>query len=310
MRLISIFSVLFAVLILTSCRELNYKKSPSGFAYKVFSDGKGKPVKLNNIVKFHIEDKVNDSVYKTTFGSSPYYVQTTTLGGETYDIPEIWTKLRVGDSVVVVQSLDTFIKRNATLPSEIKKGDRYIRTIKILGVFENDSLANLDKEKDNAALTANEKADIKKYLAAHKIEGVQEMPSGLFVKITNPGTGNLIDSGKLVSVKYKGLNWSGRIFDTNMDSSFGRSALLDFTVDVTPMIKGFNETIKMMRKGAEATAYIPSTLGYGPEGIPPTINSNEKLIFEIKVVDVKDSPLPAPVTNPVADSTKKKKSKN
>ena len=94
--------------------------------------------------------------------------------------------------------------------------------------MKNDSLAQEDQRKDNDKLVANEKEDIKKYLAVNKIEGVKETPSGAFIKILNPGTGNLIDSGNYVSVRYKGMNWSGKIFDTNMDSSFGRTELLNF----------------------------------------------------------------------------------
>ena len=307
MRLLSTISMFAAVIALASCGKLNYKTSPSGFPYKIFGDGKGQQVQLNHVVKFHIENKVNDSVYRTTFGAAPAYVQTTAFN-ERYDISEIWGKLRVGDSVIVIQSLDTFLKRNSSLPAEIKKGVRLILTLKILGVFENDSLAKVDQKKDNEKLVANEKEEIKKYLADNKIEGVQETPSGAFVKIINPGTGNLIDSGNHVSVKYKGMSWSGKVFDTNMDSSFGRTALLDFTVDVTQMIEGFSEAIKLLGKGGEATVYIPSVLGYGAEGNPPMVNPNEKLIFEIKVVDVKDkAPSAEPVTKRLpVDSIRKK----
>ena len=129
MRLNSFISISIAAVLISACGKLNYKKSPSGFPYIVFSDGKGERVKVSAVVKFHIENKVNDSVYRTTFGSAPAYVQTS-IFGERYDISEIWTQLRVGDSVIVIQALDTFIKRNSTLPPEIKKGDRLIITMR------------------------------------------------------------------------------------------------------------------------------------------------------------------------------------
>ena len=110
MRLLSTISLFAVVILFASCENLNYKTSPSGFPYKVFSDGKGQLIKLNNIVKYHIEDKVNDSVYGTTFGGSPKYFQTTAFN-ERYDISEIFGKLRVGDSVIVIQSIDNFLKK-------------------------------------------------------------------------------------------------------------------------------------------------------------------------------------------------------
>lgn len=307
MRLHSFISIFITAVLVASCGKLNYKKSPSGFPYVIFSDGKGERVKINKVVKFNIENKVNDSVYRTTFGLAPAYVQTSNIS-EGYDISEIWTQLRVGDSVIVIQSLDTFIKRNTSLPKEIKKGDRLVITMKILGVFESDSLADLDKKKDNDLQVANEKEEIRQYLKENKIEGYQETKLGVFVKIHNPGTGNPIDSGNYVSVKYNGINWSGKVFDSNIDSSFGRSALLDFTVDVSPMIKGFADGIKQMRKGTEATIYIPSILAYGADGNPPSIKPDEKVIFEIKVVDVKEqAPVAAPVVQPAVDSLRKRK---
>ncbi len=307
MRLHFFISIFITAVLVASCGKLNYKKAPSGFPYIVFSDGKGEQVKINKVVKFNIENKVNDSVYRTTFGLAPAYVQTSNLS-EGYDISEIWTQLRVGDSVIVIQSIDTFIKRNTPLPKELKKGDRLFITMKILGVFETDSLADLDKKKDNDLQVAKDKEDIKKYLKENKIEGYQETNLGVFVKIHNPGTGNLIDSGNFVSVKYHGMKWSGIIFDSNIDSSFGRSPLLDFTVDVSPMIKGFADGIKQMRKGTEATIYIPSALAYGADGNPPLINPNEKVIFEIKVVDIKDqAPVATPVVKHSMDSARKRK---
>ncbi len=306
MRLHSLISIFITAVLAVSCGKLNYKKAPSGFPYTVFSDGKGEQVKMNKVVKFNIENKVNDSVYRTTFGLAPAYVQTSNFS-EGYDISEIWTQLRVGDSVIVIQSIDTFIKRNTPLPKELKKGDLLVITMKILGVFETDSLADLDKKKDNDLQVAKDKEEIKKYLKENKIEGYQETKLGVFVKIHNPGTGNLIDSGNFVSVKYHGMKWSGKVFDSNIDSSFGRSPLLDFTVEVSPMIKGFADGIKQMRKGTEATIYIPSALAYGAEGNPPLINPNEKVIFEIKVVDVKDqAPVAAPVVQPKMDSLRKR----
>jgi FKBP-type peptidyl-prolyl cis-trans isomerase FkpA len=302
-------TILIAGVIFSSCGKLSYKKAPGGFPYKVFSNGKGEQIKPGSIIKLNIENKVNDSVYNTTFGKQPAYIQAQYMG-QKYDISEIWTQLRNGDSVVAVQSLDTFIKRNPDqLPPEIKKGDRLIVTLKILGVFKSDSAAKADQQNDTKILIAGEKEALKQYFKDNKIEGLQETPSGAFVKIINPGTGNLIDSGNYVTLMYRGRTLAGKIFDTNMDSSFGRTDPMPFTVDVNPMIKGFIEGLKFMRKGAEAKVYIPSMLAYGPEPQSQEIKPYEHLVFDIIVTDLKDKAPEPPalpqVQKTAIDSTKK-----
>jgi FKBP-type peptidyl-prolyl cis-trans isomerase len=302
-----IYLLTLIVIAFTSCGKLEYKKSASGLVYKIFGNGKDSLIRNGDFIKFHIENRVNDSIYRSTFGGTPAYVQAT-YSGEKYDISELWTRMRKGDSVIILQSLDTFLKKGVPLPSEIKKGDRLIVTLKILDVFKSDSAAQADQKKYQAAQAAIEKEELKKYFKEKNIEGLQETPSGAYVKIINPGTGPLIDSGKYVSVMYKGTNLSGKVFDTNMDTSFRHTEPLSFTVNVNPMIQGFVEGLKLLHNGSEAIFYIPSSLGYGANGNPPNVKPNENLIFNIKIMEVKDkAPEQASLPNPPKSDTTRKR---
>jgi FKBP-type peptidyl-prolyl cis-trans isomerase FkpA len=307
MRYSAFIIFILSAAILASCGKLDYKKSPGGLVYKIFSDGKGDSVKTGDYIKFNIENKVNDSVYSTTFGKDPAYVQASAFGNK-YDISELWTKMRKGDSLIVFQSLDTFLKRSSQLPPEIKKGDKLIVTIKILDIFKSDSAANADREKASLVNLPAEKEAVKKYLASNNIEGYQETPSGAFVKIIEPGTGNLIDSGNYVSVRYRGSLFSGSVFDGNMDSATYNKGPLSFTVNVDRMAKGFTEGVKMLRKGSVAKIYIPSSLAYGSSGNPPAIGPNENIMFDIKIENVQEkTPGPVPVPSNITDSLRKKR---
>jgi FKBP-type peptidyl-prolyl cis-trans isomerase FkpA len=42
-----------------------------------------------------------------------------------------------------------------------------------------------------------------------------------------------------------------------------------------------------MNVGEQGLLLIPSPLGYGPQGSPPTIPPNSILIFDVELVDVK-----------------------
>jgi len=61
---------------------------------------------------------------------------------------------------------------------------------------------------------------------------------------------------------------------------------LGFSVGSVNIIEGWNEGIKFMKEGGEATLIIPSVLGYGSSGsgsIPPY----STLIFDVELIDVR-----------------------
>jgi FKBP-type peptidyl-prolyl cis-trans isomerase FkpA len=218
----------------------------------------------------------------------PAYIPITSYT-EPYDISELWTKLKLGDSIVTVQMMDTFIKRSpGGVPPNFKKGDRVVTTVKILQIFESDSLARIDEKKNTDEMIAKEVVFLEKYLAEKNISA-QKTASGAWVQIINPGTGNPIDSGKFVSVNYTGTSFSGKKFDSNIDSAFGHVQPLQFIVGSGQMIKGFDEGVRFMKLGGTAKVYVPSMLGYGGNPDPRSgIKPFEHLIFDLTVTDVKD----------------------
>ena len=278
--------MVFAAAILVSCGKATYKKTPGGMPYKVFEGKDTQKVRIGDYIKVQLEIKVNDSVVNTT-GKLPTYIQVN-ASTQPYDLSELWTKLSLGDSVIATQMIDTFMKRNPeNFPPQFKKGDRVITHLKILGVFANDSLVRIVDEKGKKALAVVEIAEIEKYLADKKITA-QKTPSGAFVEITNPGTGNLADTGNYVTVNYTGTSWSGKRFDSNTDTAFQHVAPYSFVAGIGRMSKGFDEAILLLRKGGKGKIYVPSLLGYGGQPGTPLIKPYEHLIFDIELVDIKD----------------------
>ncbi len=279
---------LLATTFMIGCGKVTYRKTTGGMPYQVYK-GKGtQKVFGGNIIKAFITYKVKDSIYFTSFGKMPDYISVNPTA-QPYDISEVWTSLKVGDSVIATQMMDTFIKRNPTgMPPEFKKGDRIITTVKVVAVFTSDSAATADREKSEKEWAVSETALLAKYLADKKI-AVQKTPSGAFVQITTPGTGNPIDSGKYVSVNYTGTFFSGKKFDSNIDTAFHHVGPYSFTIGAKEMIQGFDEAVGLMKVGGTARVYVPSMLGYGARPNPQSgIKPYENLIFDIEVVDVKD----------------------
>jgi len=287
----NLFLFLFAAILLVACdKKASYKKTKGGMPYQLFKGKDTQQIKTGDFIKINITQKIKDSIYFTTDGALAQYQQITDQQSP-YDISELWTSLRVGDSIVTTQMMDTFIKRDPQrIPPQFKKGDKIITYIKILAVFKTDSATRADYDKSIQDMNVDEIKVIEKYLSEKKITA-QKTPSGAFVEVINPGTGNKIDSGKYISAKYTGTSWSGKKFDSNVDTAFGHTQPLSFVVGSTgpgSMIKGFDEGVRFLGLGGKAKVYIPSSLGYGGNPNSPLIKPYENLIFDIEIIDIKD----------------------
>ncbi|MBD3609108.1 MAG: FKBP-type peptidyl-prolyl cis-trans isomerase [Gammaproteobacteria bacterium] len=111
--------------------------------------------------------------------------------------------------------------------------------------------------------------------------GVKETATGLQYKVIKAGTGKKPTASDTVVVHYRGTLVNG----TEFDSSYGRGQPATFPVN--GVIKGWQEALQLMSKGAKYMVYIPSNLAYGQRGAGPQIGPNSTLIFEVELVDIK-----------------------
>ena len=139
-------------------------------------------------------------------------------------------------------------------------------------------------ESDKAAKEAAEAPKRKEMNAAWLAEngkrpGVKTTASGLQYEVLAAGTGGTPKMGDDVSVNYKGTLLNGTVFD----ASERRGGPASFTVG--EVIAGWNEALALMKEGDKWKLYISSELAYGEQG-PPSIGSNQVLIFEIEMLKV------------------------
>ncbi len=87
--------------------------------------------------------------------------------------------------------------------------------------------------------------------------------------------------GNMVAVIYKGTLLDGSVFDESADhdhplvTRLGRGELID----------GWEEALQKMHKGEKWILIVPSEMGYGARGKPPTIPRDATLVFEMELVD-------------------------
>ena len=114
-------------------------------------------------------------------------------------------------------------------------------------------------------------------------QGFKETKSGLRYQIIQEGNGKKAETGKMVSVHYKGQLADGTVFD----SSYKRNQPLDFQVGVGQVIAGWDEGIGLLKVGDKARFVIPSDLGYGSRGAGGVIPPDAILVFDVELMDVK-----------------------
>jgi len=128
-----------------------------------------------------------------------------------------------------------------------------------------------------------------------KKPGVTTTASGLQYEIIKKGSGRQPTDTDTVETNYRGTLVDGEEFDSNKD---GKPA----SFQVTGVVKGWTETLKLMHEGDKWRIFVPPDLGYGSAGSGEKIKADAILIFEMELVNI---PTAKPVeVKPAADAAK------
>ncbi|HMK55226.1 MAG TPA: FKBP-type peptidyl-prolyl cis-trans isomerase [Dissulfurispiraceae bacterium] len=138
------------------------------------------------------------------------------------------------------------------------------------------------QDKRTRELAAKNREEGKKFLDANKIkEEVSTLPSGLQYKILRVGDGPRANANDIVKLNYRGTLINGTEFDTTYNS---RGPAI---IKVDDAIKGWAESLQLMKAGSKWQLFVPADLAYGDKQfgrIPP----GSTLIFEIELLSLED----------------------
>ncbi len=292
-------SFLFAVLgilLLTACDNHGLKKTKSGLLYKIISDGKNPVVKRGQFMKLSFSQKIRDSILFSSASGMPAYVRIDSVPSNAYSPMEVFPLLRKGDSAVIVQLGDSIQRKsNQPLPPFIHKKDQIILTMRVDDVYETEAEVQKDKQAAAEVFHTKETKQVEDYLKEHNILATKTA-MGTFVQVLTVGDGPLIDSGKQVSVIYTGKAFpTGKVFETNDEA--GKQPI-KFVIGRRAIIPGWDDGLRLLRKGGTATLYIPAFLAYDAQPGPGK-TPNENLIFNVRIVDVSDAPAESALPMPM-----------
>ncbi|KKN06152.1 hypothetical protein LCGC14_1080260 [marine sediment metagenome] len=154
------------------------------------------------------------------------------------------------------------------------------------------------KEEERMAEFKKMKSDFVATLSEEK-EKVEELPSGLKILRLEESDGEKPKIGQKVNVYYAGYLEDGTLFDSNYEEVAKKNGVYDekrkqgrgyqpIPMDYSPdaqIIPGFKEGLQQMKVGDKVRLFIPSHLGYGPQGGGP-IRPNADLIFDLEITGI------------------------
>lgn len=138
------------------------------------------------------------------------------------------------------------------------------------------------QEEEKEALRISEPSRILEYVNKNNII-VKPLESGLYFKELVPGTGDHPVDGNTITIEYIHYDLDGNI----LQSSYDDKTPFTYMVGKGAVIKGWEEAVKLMRKGGKAWMLIPSKIGYGDYQRIKAIKPYSPIVFELEVIDLK-----------------------
>lgn len=216
------------------------------------------------------------------------------------EMPEDKKKNTISEAEMQLKQIESAIGK--PIP-ELPAGKFFTYKVKILRVEnkterekrQKEEMAKKEKEMQEKTAKAEkqEKIDIDAYIKKNNLKPIKT-ESGLQYVITKEGSGAKPQAGDSVLMNYTGRLANGKLFDTSIESVAKEGKLiqpnrpykpLGFVAGAGMMIRGWDEAVMLLNKGAKATLIIPSKIGYGMRAagdIPP----GSPLFFEVELVDI------------------------
>lgn len=117
----------------------------------------------------------------------------------------------------------------------------------------------------------------------------EEIIPGLAMTIIEAGTGDVAESGQIVSVHYTGWLHDPAAPDgrgEKFDSSLDRGDLFDFPLGAGRVIRGWDQGVVGMRVGEKRELVIAPDLAYGDRQVGDLIPPGSTLVFEVELAGV------------------------
>jgi len=296
---------------LGACDKCSFKTTSTGLRYKIAHQGKGPKPQDGEVMLLDMCYQTEDG--KTLFNSAE---QEFPIALQYYDslyqkkdggLQEAISMLQKGDSIIFKLAAQTLLGDNfeqIAAQHNLQENDNLLLHLSVKDIMQEGDFRKWEEEQYAALQTKwKEKAEqqlqediaaIDKYLQENKIVA-QATDSGLRYVIDEPGHGPTPQPGDTVKVSYTGKTLEGKVFDTSLAETAEKHDIhnplrtyepIEFKLGEGRVIPGWEEGIRLIKKGGKARLFIPSTLAYGAQAAGTHIKPNAILMFEVELVNI------------------------
>lgn len=128
---------------------------------------------------------------------------------------------------------------------------------------------------DDMDYSAQNEIDILAYIQESNLNFLKSN-SGLYYRISSSGSGVSPNVNSNVTLGYKGYLLNKDVFDQSANASF----------NVSGVVRGFGEAVRLLKPGGSGTFILPSKLGYGNTGSGNSIKGGDVIIFDINLIRI------------------------
>lgn len=286
-------TILFGSLLLIFSCKSKETRVPSGYDFTVVTEGSGEVPKVNDYVFFAIKIVGDNGKVLQEMKEGPQMPvlqipQEMPKSPQSNPVLELLAISKAGGVYKLIMPIDSIPNAPADIKDmkhieyeisvkQIRNEEQYKKYMEEQQAeMQTKIAANMEKIPAIEELTKTTVSDYK----AGKLE-TKTTASGLKYYIVKNGEGPNAAVGSTVSVNYYGTLTDGTMFD----NSFQRGQVFQFPLGGGQVIKGWDEGIALLNKGAKAFLFVPAAMGYGEAGSPPVIPANAELVFYVELED-------------------------
>lgn len=123
-----------------------------------------------------------------------------------------------------------------------------------------------------------------------KVNNENVISSQVVVNIENNKKNNMEEKiskvGDVLVMNYTGQLENGKVFDSNVDPSFGHVEPFRFVLGAGQVIAGWDEGLIGMKIGEKKRLVLPPEKAYGNRTVGDIIPANSTLIFDVELVGI------------------------
>jgi FKBP-type peptidyl-prolyl cis-trans isomerase FkpA len=155
MKKVAFYSLVVALAAASCGKNMGYRTSKSGMQYKIVSGSGKDSMKIGDMLKVFIENRIEDSVLGSSYeaGHQMITYDTTNFSRQDYSFVEVLPQLKIGDSLVCKLSTDSIVAKffkgappEQIPPFLVKKGRSLYTYLKIVKKYSDTAEFRKDSE--------------------------------------------------------------------------------------------------------------------------------------------------------------------